>query len=257
VSVAPPALEVSGLCKSFGALRVLTDVDLAVAPGERRVLIGPNGAGKTTFFHLVSGLLGADGGHIRLGGTDVTRLPVHRRAACGLARTFQISTLFPHLTVRQGLLLALLGGRRTRYAMLRPLRAFPDLAAEADDLLANWGLEARRAAPVHQLSYGEQRQMEVLLAVAQGPRLLMLDEPTAGLSPTETQAMVRLIRGLPTTLSMLVIEHDMDVAFQIADTLSVLHGGRVVVTGDRETVRSDGRVQEIYLGAAAGRLHGR
>ncbi len=249
-----PTLSIEALNKSFGALRVLVDVDLRVAAGERRVLIGPNGAGKTTLFNVVTGLLAADSGSITMLGHDITRLPTHRRVSLGLARTFQITALFPNLTLRRNLLLALQGCSRTKFSMLRPMSAQAQLLGPAEELLEQWDMADQRDALVKELSYGEQRQVEILLAIAQRPKLLLLDEPTAGLSPAETARVVEVIRALPRELTMLLIEHDMDVAFQLADTISVLHMGQVLVTGDRQTVQLDQRVREIYLGQVAEKL---
>jgi branched-chain amino acid transport system ATP-binding protein len=247
-------LSIETLNKSFGALRVLVDVDLSVAPGERRVLIGPNGAGKTTLFNVITGLLPADSGSITMLGHDITRLPTHRRVSRGLARTFQITALFPNLTLRRNLLLALQGCSRTKFSMLRPMSAQAQLLGPAEELLEQWEMADQRDALVKELSYGEQRQVEILLAIAQRPKLLLLDEPTAGLSPAETARVVEVIRALPRELTMLLIEHDMDVAFQLADTISVLHMGQVLVTGGRQTVQADQRVREIYLGQVAEKL---
>jgi branched-chain amino acid transport system ATP-binding protein len=250
----PVALRIDKLQKSFGALRVLADVSLDVQPGERRVLLGPNGAGKTTLFNVISGVLPADAGAIVLMGRDITKMPAHRRAALGLARTFQITALFPHLTLRQNLILAVQGLSRTKFSMLRPLAMHKSLLARADTLLEEWSMADRRDVPVKDLSYGDQRQVEIVMAMAHQPRVLLLDEPTAGLSQVETARVVEFVRGLPRHSSMLIIEHDMDVAFQLADTLSVLHMGAVVVTGDPRTVRGNQRVREIYLGEIAEKL---
>jgi branched-chain amino acid transport system ATP-binding protein len=251
---AAPMLKIEALNKSFAALRVLVDVDLSVAAGERRVLIGPNGAGKTTLFNVVSGLLPADSGSIAMLGHDITRLPTHRRISLGLARTFQITALFPNLPLKRNLLLALQGCSRTKFSMLRPMSAQTKVLGQAEALLEQWEMADKRDALVKELSYGEQRQAEILLAIAQRPKLLLLDEPTAGLSPAETSRVVEVIRSLPRELTMLVIEHDMDVAFQLADSISVLHMGQVLVTGDHQTIQTDRRVREIYLGDVADKL---
>jgi branched-chain amino acid transport system ATP-binding protein len=251
---AAPALSIQQLRKSFGALRVLADVSLDIRPGERRVLLGPNGAGKTTLFNVISGVLPADAGRITLMGQDILGLPPHRRAALGLARTFQITALFPHLTLRRNIVLALQGLTRTKFSLLRPLGMHRDLLAQADRLVEEWGMSDRRDVAVKELSYGDQRQVEIVMAIAVRPKVLLLDEPTAGLSAVETARVVEFIRALPRDSSMVIIEHDMDVAFQLADTLSVLHMGAVVVTGDAQTVRANQRVREIYLGEVAEKL---
>jgi branched-chain amino acid transport system ATP-binding protein len=253
-AAAAPTLTITDLARSFGALRALDGITLAVARGERRVLIGPNGAGKTTLFNVITGLLSADSGQISMLGHDITPLPAHRRAALGLARTFQITALFQNLTLQRNLLLALQGCRPTKFSMLRLMSAYQPLLHEADALLDQWAMSDRRDVLVKELSYGDQRQVEILLAIAQRPQVLLLDEPTAGLSPVETARVVEVIHGLPRELSVLVIEHDMDVAFQLADSISVLHMGQVIVTGDHQAIQTDARVREIYLGALAEKL---
>jgi len=235
--------------KSFGGLVAVDGVDLTVRQGERRALIGPNGAGKTTLFNLISGELGVSAGAIRLFDRDVTRLAPHRRAALGLQRTFQITNLFPNLTVLENSLLAVQGLTRTKLAMLRPLRRFTRQRAEAIAALAAVGLEDRAHATATNLSHGEQRQLEIALALAARPRVLLLDEPTAGLSPAESQLMADLLRRLDPAMTVLIIEHDMDIALELALSVTVLHYGRVIADGPRDVVKADPLVREIYLGA--------
>jgi len=250
------ALGVERLHHAFGGLRAVDDVTLAVAVGERRVILGPNGAGKTTLFNLITGLFPPVGGTIRLFADDVTALPPYRRARLGLGRTFQINTLFPRLTVRESVLLAVQGADPARFSLLRPRSAYRDLARRTDDLLAEWNLEDRRDVETHELSYGEQRQVEILLALAGRPKVLLLDEPTAGLSAAETAAVVATITRFPRDITVLLIEHDMDVALTLADRVTVMHQGAVLADGTREEIRANPRVAEIYLGAdpAAGRV---
>ena len=224
-------------------------VDLAVQPGERRAIIGPNGAGKTTLFNLISGELGVSSGAIHLFDRDITGLPPHRRAALGLARTFQITNLFPSLSALENGLLAVQALTRTKFAMLRRLERFTRLKERALAALRAVGLEDRAATTVRNLSHGEQRQLEIALALAGQPRVLLLDEPTAGLSPGESQLMADLLRGLDPAMTVLIIEHDMDIALQIALHVTVLHYGRVIADGPRERVKADPLVREIYLGA--------
>ena len=224
-------------------------VDLAVQPGERRAIIGPNGAGKTTLFNLISGELGVSSGAIHLFDQEVTGLPPHRRAALGLARTFQITNLFPSLSALENGLLAVQALTRTKFVMLRPLERFTRLKERALAALRAVGLEDRAATTVRNLSHGEQRQLEIALALAGQPRVLLLDEPTAGLSPGESQLMADLLRGLDPAMTVLIIEHDMDIALQIALHVTVLHYGRVIADGPREAVKADPLVREIYLGA--------
>jgi branched-chain amino acid transport system ATP-binding protein len=243
------ALAVEALSHDFGGLRALDGVTLAVEVGERRVILGPNGAGKTTLFNTITGLLRPAAGRIRLLGRDVTRLAPFRRARLGLGRTFQITTLFPRLTVLDSVLLAVQGADPARFTLHRPASAFPHLVERADRLLDEWGLLDRRAVPTHALSYGEQRQVEFILALAGRPRVLLLDEPTAGLGPAETAAVTAMIRRFPPDVTILLIEHDMDVALALADRVTVLHQGRILAEGTREQMREDPRVTEIYLGA--------
>jgi branched-chain amino acid transport system ATP-binding protein len=246
--VTEPALALQRVGKSFGALRVLDDVTLAVAAGERRAIIGPNGAGKTTLFHILSGMLPPTDGTIALFGTDVTRRSVHRRVALGMARTFQITNLFPGLTVEQNVILALQGLRRMKYAFLRPVSAYRPVVRRAGELIDEWRLPDRRDSLVRELSYGEQRTLEILLAVCQRPKLLLLDEPTAGLSPAETATAVKIVQALPREMAIILIEHDMDVAFRLCETVTVLHSGRVLATGAADNVRRDPTVRSVYLG---------
>jgi branched-chain amino acid transport system ATP-binding protein len=235
--------------RGFGGLRAVDAVSLTVAPGERRALIGPNGAGKTTLFNLIAGTLPVSTGSIRLFGRDVTRTAAHRRAALGLARTFQINNLFPALTVLENCLLAVQALTPTKFSMLRPLGGYADLAERARATLALVGLDDRRDATVRNLSHGEQRQLEIALALAGRPRVLLLDEPTAGLSPAESRHMARLLGTLDPAITLLMIEHDMDIALEMAEHVTVLHYGRVIADGRRDAVKADPLVREIYLGA--------
>jgi branched-chain amino acid transport system ATP-binding protein len=243
------ALRLRAVSKSFGGLQAVDGVDLTVAQGERRAIIGPNGAGKTTLFNLIAGELGVSAGTIQLFERDVTRLPPHRRAALGLQRTFQITNLFPSLSVLENGLLAVQGLAPTKFTMLRPLARFAGLRERALAAIRAVGLERRADATVTSLSHGEQRQLEIALALAARPRVLLLDEPTAGLSPAESRLMAGLLRGLDPSITMLMIEHDMDVALEIALHVTVLHYGRVIADGPREAVKADPLVREIYLGA--------
>ena len=224
-------------------------VTLSVRPGERRALIGPNGAGKTTLFNLISGTLPVTGGTISLFGQDVTRAAAHRRAALGLARTFQITNLFPDLTVLENCLLAVQALSPVKFGMLRPMSAYGHLRERARAMLEAVGLEAVAEARVNILSHGEQRQLEIALALAGRPRVLLLDEPTAGLSPAESRLMAGLIGRLDPAITVLMIEHDMDIALELSSHVTVLHYGRVIADGSREEIRADPQVREIYLGA--------
>jgi branched-chain amino acid transport system ATP-binding protein len=249
--VSGAGVQVERLVKNFGGLRALDGVTLRVEPGERRAIIGPNGAGKTTLFNIITGLLAPTAGRILLDGREITGLPPHRRAQLGLGRTFQITNLFPKLSVRDNVLLAVQAGDPARFTLHRPVEAYPHLFREAEALMERWGLRDRAAQPVRFLSHGEQRQVELLLALAVRPKVLLLDEPAAGLSPAETAALAGIIRGLPRETTILLIEHDMDVAFALADRVSVLHYGGVVAEGVPDAVRRDPQVGAIYLGTAA------
>ena len=243
-----PAVEVSGLVKEFGGLRAVDGVSLSVAPGERRVLIGPNGAGKTTLFHCITGALAATSGQVSLFDRDVTRLPEHRRTALGIGRTFQISNVLTPLSLQENLVLAGIGTERTKWAMHRPVGTFEALAARAREGLERVGLAHRAAESVRRLSYGERRQLELAIALASRPRLLFLDEPCAGLAPAERHRIARMIAALPRDLTVLMIEHDMDVALGLADRVTVLHRGRVMLEGTPGEVQAHPDVREVYFG---------
>ena len=243
------ALQLESVTRAFGGLVAVDGVGLAVVPGERRALIGPNGAGKTTLFNLISGVLPVSSGRIRVFGDDVTRVPQHRRAALGLARTFQITNLFPTLTVLDNARLAAQALLPVKFSMLRPVRRYAAVQQRAQEALDAVGLGDRADREVRHLSHGEQRQLEIALALAGKPRVLLLDEPAAGLSHAESQMMLALLRRLDPEITLLIIEHDMDIALEVATQVTVLHYGRVIADGPREQVKADPTVREIYLGA--------
>jgi branched-chain amino acid transport system ATP-binding protein len=242
------ALAVRSLDKSFGGLRVTSGVDLTVEPGERRLIIGPNGAGKTTLFNLITGELAPDRGSIALFGRDVTRVPSRRRFHLGMARTYQIITLFPNETLLRNITLSLLGLSRLRWNPLVRLAGQASLLARARQTLTQVGLESLADRPLRETSYGERRRVEIAMALAQNPRLLLLDEPFAGLSVEERRDVLRLIGGIPRDVTIVMIEHDMDVALDFAERITVLHFGEVVVEGTRGEVVAHPRTREIYLG---------
>ncbi len=242
------ALAIRGLEKSFGGLRVARAIDLVVETGERRLIIGPNGAGKTTLFNLIAGDVEPDRGSVSLFGTDITAQPVQRRAHLGLARTYQIITLFPKDTLLHNLLLSLLGVSRIRWNPIARLHAQVTLQQQALQRLAEIGLGHLANRPLAQTSYGERRRVEIAMALAQKPRVLLLDEPFAGLSLDERRDVRALLAAVPRDVTVVMIEHDMDVALDFADRISVMHLGEVVVEGTRAEVVADPRTREIYFG---------
>jgi branched-chain amino acid transport system ATP-binding protein len=242
------ALELRGLEKAFGGLRVTADVSLAVEPGERRLIIGPNGAGKTTLFNLITGELTADAGSIRLFEHDITRVPNRRRAHLGLGRTYQIITLFPGETLLGNITLSLLGLSPLRWNPLVRLHRQSALLAAARQTLSRVGLDHLAERPVAQTAYGERRRVEIAMALAQNPKVLLLDEPFAGLSSDERRDVQLLLAAIPREVTIVMIEHDMDVALDFAERITVLHFGKVEVEGTRSEVVAHPRTKEIYLG---------
>jgi branched-chain amino acid transport system ATP-binding protein len=242
------ALVVRGLNKSFGGLRVSTDVNLVVEPGERRLIIGPNGAGKTTLFNLITGEIAPDSGSIELFGHDITRVPSHRRAHLGMARTYQIITLFPRDTILRNVTLALLGLSPLRWNPLIDLERDQDLVERARQALARVGLGQMADRPLSQTSYGERRRVEIAMALAQKPKVLLLDEPYAGLSIDERQDVQKLLHNIPREVTIVMIEHNMDVALEYAERITLLHFGEVIVEGTRTEVVANPRTREVYLG---------
>jgi branched-chain amino acid transport system ATP-binding protein len=242
------ALAVDALCKSFGGLRVTADVTFAVEPGERRLIIGPNGAGKTTLFNLITGELRPDSGSIRLFERDITRVPLHRRPHLGMARTYQIITLFDHDTILRNVMLALLGLSGMRWSLLGDLDRAHDLIARARAALGRVGLDTIADRPLSQTSYGERRRVEIAMALAQDPKVLLLDEPFAGLSIDERRDVRQLLDAIPREMTVVMIEHNMDVALDWAERITLLHFGEVIVEGTRAEVVADPRTREVYLG---------
>ncbi len=242
------ALVVDRLCKSFGGLRVTTNVCLDVAPGERRLIIGPNGAGKTTLFNLITGELAPDGGSVSLFGRDITRMASRKRAHLGMARTYQIITLFTRDTIQHNVRLALLGLSPLRWNPLRPLERQAHLTRQGCAALDRVGLAEIEHRPLAQTSYGERRRVEIAMALAQNPKLLLLDEPFAGLSIDERQEVRKLLHAIPRDVTIVMIEHDMDVALDFADRITLLHFGEVIVEGTRAEVVNNPRTREVYLG---------
>jgi branched-chain amino acid transport system ATP-binding protein len=242
------ALSISNLCKQFGGLRVTANVNLAVEPGERRLIIGPNGAGKTTLFNLITGEIAPDSGSIRLFERDITRVSVHRRPHLGMARTYQIITLFANDTIVRNVTLALLGLSPLRWSLLRDLDQQHELGERARAALARVGLAEIADRPLSQTSYGERRRVEIAMALAQEPKVLLLDEPFAGLSIDERRDVRQLLNAIPRKVSIVMIEHNMDVALDWAERITLLHFGEVIVEGTRAEVVANPRTREVYLG---------
>ena len=242
------ALEIIELNKAFGGLRVTQDVSLKIRQGERRLIIGPNGAGKTTLFNQISGDMRPNSGRIKLFGADVTTLAPYRRAHLGLSRTYQIITLFTGDTLEHNVTLGLLGLLPSRWQMWRPLSFYRDLASEARSTLDTVGLLHLADQPISEIAYGEKRRVELAMALAQKPRVLLLDEPLAGLSNSERTTLRSLIASIPRQTTVIMIEHDMDTALDLAETVTLLNYGRVIVDGERDAVIADERTREVYLG---------
>lgn len=243
-----PVLEISSLCKSFGGLQVTKSVDLRVEAGERHLLIGPNGAGKTTLFNLIAGDLRPNEGAIRLMGQDVTGTSTAQRAQRGLARTYQIITLFGRDTLLHNVKLALMGRLSQRWRNWGSFDADAKLSERALAVLDLVGLADKAKLPIQQTSYGEKRRLEIAMALAQEPRLLLLDEPLAGLSSQEREAISALLSSIDRSITIIMIEHDMKAALAFADRITLLHYGEVITAGTRQQVVDDPRTREIYLG---------
>ncbi|MEM8853256.1 MAG: ABC transporter ATP-binding protein [Pseudomonadota bacterium] len=241
------ALELRGVSRLFGALAALTDISMTVQPGERRAVLGSNGAGKTTLFNCITGDFPPSSGTIRLFGEDVTDFPPYERIRRGLRRTYQISLLFTGLTVLDNVYLACRGVSRGRFSFIRPRRN-DALMASARDLVEAVHLTPARDTEVAALSYGQQRQLEIALALAGAPRFVLFDEPAAGLSPTERRELIEILTNLPEHIGYMIIEHDMDVALRVAESVTMMHNGRIFKEGSPQEIEEDPEVQELYLG---------
>lgn len=250
-----PVLEIKNLTKRYGNLLVTDDVSLAVAAGARHALIGPNGAGKSTLVHQLSGVVRVGGGHILLDGQDVTQLTARKRVALGLGRTFQITNLFPGLSVLQNLSLALSERDGVSRVMWRPLSAYQNLIAEAEDIAASLNLSHCLGQPVREIGYGEQRLLEIAVAMALKPKVLLLDEPAAGIPKSEARRVLDALAKLPAQTAILLIEHDMSIVREFAKDVSVLVAGRLIVTGTPEDVLKSDEVRAVYLGRRAAKGH--
>ena len=245
-----PLLYVDSLTKSFGGLVALDQTSLSVQAGEIHALIGPNGAGKTTLIHHISGAMHADAGRIVFDDHDVTQLPLHQRARQGLVRSYQITSVFPHLSVQDNLALAILATQRSGFSFWRGASTDCARFSQADAMAERIGLADHRMRAAGALSHGAQRQLEVGLVLCTNPKLMLLDEPMAGMGPDESQRMVELLKSLRGSITIVLIEHDMDAVFRLADTISVLVSGRVVASGNAEQIKNDVVVQHAYLGDA-------
>jgi branched-chain amino acid transport system ATP-binding protein len=242
------ALLLEDVGKHFGGVRAVDGVSLSVAPGERRILIGPNGAGKTTLFNCITGTLPVSTGRIVFHGQDVTSLPERHRTALGMGRTFQISNVFVDLSVAQNVMLAVIGCDRRKWLLHINFVSLIDVRKRVRDVLDRVRLQKRSEDPVSALSYGERKQLDLALALASQPKVLFLDEPCAGLSPSERQNVSLLIRELPPEMTVVMIEHDMDIALALAERVSVLHHGKIILEGVPEEVQSNENVREVYFG---------
>jgi len=243
------ALRVQNVSKSFGGVRAIRDVSIEIAAGERISVIGTNGAGKSTLFNAVAGVFPVTAGSIEMFGEDVTKLSTATRAKRGLARTFQTSRLFEQLTAAENVFIAL-GGNEFTGGLLRLARRNPERWARVERLLARVGLGGRAPQLVADLSHGEQRQLELAMALALQPKLLMLDEPAAGFSPAERSRLITLLRELPQEITLLLIEHDMDIALAVASRVIVMHDGEKILEGTPDEIRNSELVREIYLGGS-------
>jgi branched-chain amino acid transport system ATP-binding protein len=248
--VSVSALSTRGLDKSFGSLVVAKDIALDLPQGERYALIGPNGAGKTTLINLITGMLKPDKGEIFLGDKEITALKPDQRVKCGLVRTFQINTLFPHLSALEAVTLAVCERRGYAGSWWQELPAYGDAVEEAYAILVSLRLGANCYRPTHELAYGQQRLLEIALALATKPKVLLLDEPAAGVPQGESAELFAVIANLSQDIAVLFIEHDMNVVFRFAHRIIVMVGGRILVQGTPQEIAADVRVREVYLGGA-------
>jgi branched-chain amino acid transport system ATP-binding protein len=246
--VSDPILQLDHVGVRFDALKAVDDVSLRVALGERRAIIGPNGAGKTTLFNAITGVVPPTSGRVVLEGHDITRLPPHRRASFGISRTFQITNLFPGLTVQQNMALALRGLTPRKFSFFGGAGLMDGETEAAERALGLSRLASRAGSLVGELSYGEQRQLEMAMALAASPRLLLLDEPAAGLSPAERVIVADIIRALPANITIVLIEHDMDLVLSLVDWVTCLNNGQFLAEGAPADIRNNADVQNVYLG---------
>lgn len=242
-------LEIRQVSKDFSGLQVLTDVNLAVEEGERHAVIGPNGAGKSTLFNVITGKYRVSEGEIVFKGTDITNWPPHRLSRFGLARSFQVTNIFPNMTVYENIRNVVVSKKGRRLNLIAPLAGMEDVDRETRELISSIGLEASVDTPAGELAYGHQRALEIGLAMAMDPDLILLDEPTAGMTSEETRDAVKLIERVTAGKTLVIIEHDMDVVFSISDRISVLYYGKILETGTPEEIRESREVKKAYLGS--------
>ncbi len=242
------ALRIENLTKKFGGVEVLSNISFTVDPGERLLIIGPNGAGKTTLFNVIGGQLSPTAGRIFFQGQDITGLPAHRRAHLGIVRSFQINTLLLNLTVLENALLTFHGSKSSRFDLYKQFLSYPEIMDKAGQALDMADLWDKRAAPVKLLSYGEQRRLEVVLSIASDPKLLLLDEPSCGLTNEESASIIKLIKKSGKDVTIMVVAHDMDFVFEVAERINVLYYGGLLASGTPDEIRDNPRVREIYMG---------
>ena len=243
------ALKVENISRHFEGLQALRNISFGLDVGDRLGIIGPNGSGKTTALNIISGVLRPSSGRIYFYGREITNKPLHVFVHLGLARTFQHNTLFLPLTILDNVSLAIQGVMPFRHGMLRPLSSYSELFQQAKDILLQWGLWEKRELHVQYLSYGEQRCLELILGLVSDPKVILLDEPTAGLSAPEKALFGNIIKNLPTNITVVVVEHDMDTIFELTRHLIVLDHGEIIAMGDKEVIKNDTKVREVYFGS--------
>ena len=241
-------MRVESLSKDFGGVQAIQDVFFTVEVGEKLAIIGPNGAGKTTLFNVLNGQLSPTTGRVYLFGQDVTHVATHRRAHLGMARSFQVSSAFLGLTVLDNALLAFQGTRQSRFQMFRPMSAYKDVFVAVENLLEPWGLWEHKDNVVKELAYGDQRKLEIALSLASNPRFLLLDEPSTGLTATESDGIVAMIHSLGADITVLLVAHDLDLIFGVAERIIVLHYGQIIADGMPQEIEANSEVREIYMG---------
>jgi branched-chain amino acid transport system ATP-binding protein len=248
-------LVLKNICKNFGGLQALHNVSLEIDHGERRAIIGPNGAGKTTLFSIITGILQPSSGRIYFSGEDIKRLPQYRRMELGISQTFQLIHLFKGLTVLENTILAVKSMKSIRHTLYRPLSSYKHVTGEAKRVINEWGLSEKQDMKVSELSYGDQRLLDILLALAKEPQLLLLDEPSSGLPPADIQTVISRIENLSREITIIFIEHNMDLALKVADKIAVLHFGEIIAEGSSLMIRQSPSVQDIYLGRRKGAIN--